>query len=131
MAGGLVLAGPSTDLWMAIAGGRSGLPERTGRNEGMLDALRQFIADLTGMPEPRKFGEDDYRLAAAALLYHATAIDGVVSDEERAKLHELLKRRFALDDPDTDQLVAAAEAADSEAVDLYGFTSVLKRSLEE
>ena len=52
----------------------------------MLDAIRQFIADLAGMPEPRRFGDDDYRLAAAALLFHATAIDGVVSAEERAKL---------------------------------------------
>src|SRR5579871_4721291 len=112
MAGGLVLAGPSTDLWMAIAGGRSGLPERTGRNEGMLDALRQFIADLTGMPEPRKFGDDDYRVAAAALLFHATAIDGAVSEGERAKLHQLLRERFGLDDADADQLAAAAEAAD-------------------
>jgi len=97
----------------------------------MLAAIKQFLAELTGTPEPRKFGDDDYRLAAAALLFHATAIDGVVSDAERTKLHELLKLRFGLDDPDTNQLVAAAEAADSEAVDLYGFTSVLKRRLEE
>jgi uncharacterized tellurite resistance protein B-like protein len=70
-------------------------------------------------------------LAAAALLFHATAVDGSVSDEERAKLHEVLKRRFGLDESDTDDLVAAAEAADSEAVDLYGFTSILKRRLDE
>ena len=97
----------------------------------MLDAIRQFIADLTGMPEARRFGDDDYRLAAAALLFHATAIDGIVSAEERAKLHELLKLRFDLDDSDADQLAAAAEAADNEAVDLYGFTSILARRLDE
>ena len=97
----------------------------------MLDAIRQFIADLVGMPEPRKFGDDDYRLAAAALLFHATAIDGVVSDEERAKLHQLLRVRFDLDDSGADQLAAAAEAADNEAVDLYGFTSILMRRLDE
>ena len=97
----------------------------------MLDAIRQFIADLTGMPEARRFGDDDYRLAAAALLFHATAIDGIVSAEERAKLHELLKLRFDLDDSDADQLAAAAEAADNEAVDLYGFTSILVRHLDE
>ena len=97
----------------------------------MLDAIRQFIADLTGMPEARRFGDDDYRLAAAALLFHATAIDGIVSAEERAKLHQLLKLRFGLDDADADQLAAAAEAADNEAVDLYGFTSILARRLDE
>ena len=97
----------------------------------MLDAIRQFIADLTGMPEARRFEDDDYRLAAAALLFHATAIDGIVSAEERAKLHELLKLRFDLDDSDADQLATAAEAADNEAVDLYGFTSILVRHLDE
>ena len=97
----------------------------------MLDAIRQFIADLTGMPEARRFGDDDYRLAAAALLLHATAIDGIVSAEERAKLHDLLKLRFDLDDSDAVQLATAAEAAVNEAVDLYGFTSILARRLDE
>src|SRR5215475_11957495 len=97
----------------------------------MLGSIKQFLADLTGTPEPRKFGDDDHRLAAAALLFHATAVDGSVSDEERAKLHEVLKGRFGLDESDTDDLVAAAEAADTEAVDLYGFTSVLKRRLDD
>src|ERR1700730_5086878 len=97
----------------------------------MLAAIKQFLTELTGSPEPRRFGDDDHRLAAAALLFHATAIDGVVSEEERKKLRQLLKLRFGLDDADTNDLVAAAEAADSEAVDLYGFTSVLKRRLDE
>jgi uncharacterized tellurite resistance protein B-like protein len=96
----------------------------------MLDAIKQFIADLTGMPEPRQFGDDDYRLAAAALLVHAIAIDGNVSSEERTKLHQLLRDRFGLDDADADRLAAAAEAADNEAVDLYGFTSILMRRLD-
>ena len=97
----------------------------------MLSAIKQFLAELTSIPGPRKFGDDDHRLAAAALLFHATAIDGVVSEEERKKLRQLLKLRFGLDDADTSDLVAAAEAADSEAVDLYGFTSVLRRRLDE
>ena len=97
----------------------------------MLSAIKQFLAELTGSPEPRKFGDDDQRLAAAALLFHATAIDGVVSEEERSKLRQLLKLRFGLDDDDADELAAAAEAADNEAVDLYSFTSVLMRRLDE
>ena len=96
----------------------------------MLSAIRRFITDLTG-PEPAAFVEDDYRLAAAALLYHVTAIDGVVADEERGLLRGLLARRFDLDDAETEALVAAARAADNEAVDLYGFTNVLKRRLDQ
>ena len=96
----------------------------------MLSAIKRFMADLAG-PEPLKFDEGDLRLAAAALLYHVTAVDGVVSDEERALLRSLLARRFELDTAETEALVEAAAAADSDAVDLYGFTSVLKRRLDQ
>lgn len=95
----------------------------------MISAIRRFLTDLKG-PVPAEFGEDDQRLAAAALLYHVTAIDGIVSEEERGLLRQLLARRFGLDEAETQALVEAAAAADSEAVDLYGFTSVLKRRLD-
>ncbi|MEQ8698080.1 MAG: TerB family tellurite resistance protein [Bauldia litoralis] len=97
----------------------------------MISAFKQFLADLTGDKQTEDAGEDRCRLAAAALLFHVIAIDGEVSDEEKATLRDLLKRRFELDDADVDELVAAAEVADKEAVDLYGFTSVLKRQLDE
>ncbi len=59
------------------------------------------------------------------------AIDGNVSDVERDKLHAVIKRRFGLDDAATDELIAEATAAEQEAVDLYHFTSLLNRSLDE
>lgn len=96
----------------------------------MISALKRFIADLTGEPEPKPVDGDAARLAAAALLYHVTAIDGVVEADESARLNALLKDRFALGDDDVEDLVAAAEAADKEAIDLYGFTSVLKQRLD-
>jgi len=45
------------------------------------------------------------------------------------RLGDLLQENYALDDATLSRLVAAARAADSEAVDLYQFTSVLMRSL--
>ncbi len=96
----------------------------------MISALKRFLTDLTGKPEPKPIGADESRLAAAALLYHVTAIDGTIGDEERARLRALLKERFNLADDDLDDLMTAAEAADKEAVDLYGFTSVLKQRLD-
>jgi uncharacterized tellurite resistance protein B-like protein len=96
----------------------------------MISALKRFLADLTGEPGPKPIGADESRIAAAALLYHVTAIDGVVGDDERARLRALLKDRFDLTDDDLDDLMAAAETADREAVDLYGFTSVLKQRLD-
>ncbi len=97
----------------------------------MISALKQFLADLTGDKQPENLGEDRCRLAAAALLFHVIAIDGVVSAEEKVTLRDLLKQRFELDDDDVDELMVEAEAADREAVDLYSFTSVLKRQLDD
>jgi hypothetical protein len=54
-----------------------------------------------------------------------------VSDVERDKLHAVIKRQFGLDDATTDELVAEATEAEHEAIDLYHFTSVINRSLDE
>lgn len=97
----------------------------------MLNVLRNFIAELTGEAPTRQFGENDHRLAAAALLYHVVAVDGEVSEAERVRLHELLKARYRLDEAATEDLVRAAVEADDEAVDFYRFTSVLKAQLDE
>lgn len=97
----------------------------------MLSAIKRLLADVAGRGETVVIGEDELQLAAAALLFHVVAVDGVVSVEEREMLSSLLGRRFELDPAETQSLVKAAENADAEAVDLYGFTSVLKRKLEQ
>jgi uncharacterized tellurite resistance protein B-like protein len=95
----------------------------------MIEAIRRFFADLTRGDREIALGEDELRLAVAALLFHVIAIDGVVTDAERAMLAEVLKRHFALEAGETTSLVAAAEDAEAEAVDLYGFTSALRARL--
>ena len=97
----------------------------------MLDAIRTFLAELSGGAGKKEVGEDDYRLAAAALLFHVVAVDGVVSPEERDTLSKLLMRRYELDQDGAANLISAAETADNEAIDLYGFTHVLKRHFDE
>jgi uncharacterized tellurite resistance protein B-like protein len=98
----------------------------------MLEMLKRLVADLGSGEKPvAQFDENDYRLSAAALLFHVSAIDGNVSQAERDKLHAILKSRFNLGDAQTEALIAAATAADQEAVDLYHFTSQINRSLDE
>src|SRR5260221_14779871 len=98
----------------------------------MFAAFRKFLADFAaGDKHPARCGEDDYRLAASALLVHAAAIDGEVSPVGRDKLHAVIRRRFELDEAATNELVAEATAAEHEAVDLYHFTSLINRSLDE
>jgi uncharacterized tellurite resistance protein B-like protein len=98
----------------------------------MFESFRNFVADFVeGDKHPSQFAEDDYRLAAAALLVHAAAVDGEMSQSERDKLHAIVKRRFALDEAATDELIDKATQAEQEAVDLYHFTSLLNRTLDE
>ncbi len=98
----------------------------------MFDAFRKFVAEFVdGDRHPSQFADDDYRLAAAALLVHAAAIDGDMSQTERDKLHGIVKRRFGLDDGAADELIDKATVAEHEAVDLYHFTSLLNRTLDE
>jgi uncharacterized tellurite resistance protein B-like protein len=98
----------------------------------MLETLKQFLADLAGGAKPQHhFVDDDYRLAAAALLIHVSTIDGEASAAERDKLHSVLKLGFNLDEEATAELIEEAVAADRDAVDLYHFTSLITRSLDE
>lgn len=97
----------------------------------MLKAVRQFLADVARTSEPDNETDIDHRVAAAALLVHTGSVDGEYSEEEREKLLKLVASRFSLDEAEADKIVADAETADVEAVDLYSFTSILKSRLDE
>ncbi len=98
----------------------------------MFESFRNFVAEFVeGDKHPSQFADDDYRLAAVALLVHAATIDGDMSESERDQLHAVVKRRFKLDDALTDELIDKATLAEHEAVDLYHFTSLLNRVLDE
>lgn len=98
----------------------------------MLDTLKTFFSDLfEGDKGDAPFDDNDYRLSVVALLVHAAAVDGSVSVPERAKLHALVQQRFDLTDALADELIAQATAAEQEAIDLYRFTSLLNRKLDE
>jgi uncharacterized tellurite resistance protein B-like protein len=98
----------------------------------MLETFRKFFSDLApGSETARRFDDNDYRLAAAALLVHAAGIDGEVSGEERELLRALLRERFELDDEAADALLVEATEVQQNAVDLYEFTSLIGRALDE
>lgn len=97
----------------------------------MIDALRDFMRRLGAADEDHHLSADDSRLALAALLVRCMAIDGTVSEDERATLRDVLVRNYTLSDTDVDTLIADAVQAEHEAVDLYRFTSVLKRQTSE
>ena len=81
--------------------------------------------------QDRAFDDTGYRLAATALLIHVISIDGEPTAVEKRKLHSLIESRFGLDPGTADQLIASATLVEGEAVDLYHFTSVIMRSVDE
>jgi len=95
----------------------------------MLNALRDLFQKSAAKEAKPHFDADDSRLALAALLIHCMAIDGAISPAEREKLRAVLRSSFGLDGADLDLLIADALAAEQDSVDLYRFTSVLKRQL--
>jgi uncharacterized tellurite resistance protein B-like protein len=99
----------------------------------MLDGLRQFIADVVSPTahDARSFDDNGYRLAATALLIHVISLDGEPSEIEKRKLHSLIESRFGLAPGAADQLIASATLVEGEAVDLYHFTSVIMRSVDD
>lgn len=98
----------------------------------MFEAFKHFVSEFAaGAKHPSAFGDDDYRLAAAALLVHAAAIDGEMSQPERDKLRSVIQQHFQLGDAATAELIEKATAAEHEAVDLYHFTHQLNRALDE
>lgn len=96
----------------------------------MLDAIRDWINKASRAGEDKGYVPVDHRLAVAAVLVHIVAVDGVITDDEKRRLREVLASEYDLSPEETETLVKEATRRDDDAVDLYGFTSVLKRELD-
>jgi uncharacterized tellurite resistance protein B-like protein len=98
----------------------------------MFERLFSFLKQIPGSTgEDRRPGSDDPQVAAAALLFHVMHADGDQSERERDRIEQVLAETYGLGDEELSTVFAAAEEAEREAVDLYTFTSVLKRHLDE
>ena len=97
----------------------------------MFDKLTGFMRGLPGAESASDTRDlDDPRIAAAALMFHVMDADGVRHSIERDRLERLLNDAFSISGGELQRLIKAGEAADKDAVDLYSFTSVLKRNLD-
>ena len=99
---------------------------------GLWAKFKEFADRVAAEERPaRNLREDELRLAAAALLVQASAIDGQVDAVERRKLKTLLQERFDLDGDEIQPLLDEAAVRENDSVDLYRFTSVLCRELDQ
>jgi len=105
-------------------------PPRNGFS--MIDRLLIFLRELPGSaPKEAGLRRDDPAVAAAALMVHVMDADGERRDSEKQSLLEALSQTYEVDGAALETLFRAGEEADRDAIDLYAFTSVLKRRLDE
>lgn len=73
-----------------------------------------------------RLDESSVRQAVAALLIHASRIDGKIDPAEAAARDRLLKEKFDLAEGEIANLVMQAENAEAEASDFYRFARTIK-----
>lgn len=95
----------------------------------MFKSIAAFLDGLASRDDGETLAADDVQLAVAALLFHAIAIDGTVSEDEMARLKPLLAGHFQLEEPEINRLLTMAQQREREAIDIYRFTSVLRDRL--
>ena len=92
----------------------------------MFESFRHFIDELAPQPqESPQAGEERLRLAVAVLLAEVMRDDDGITPEEREAVLAALRRQFALDGPQLEQLLALAQQTLRGASDFYQFTSVI------
>jgi uncharacterized tellurite resistance protein B-like protein len=98
----------------------------------MLERFLAFLAKLPGgEPVAGRLAPDDPRVAAAALMVHVMEADGVRVPAEEEKLAQMLAETYGVKGEALDAIMEAGDEAEHDAVDLYTFTRVLKRHLDE
>jgi uncharacterized tellurite resistance protein B-like protein len=97
-----------------------------------LSTLKELSDRLLGEDQhAKRLRDEELQLAAAALLVHASVVDGRADPEERRKIKSLLQARFNLGEDEFNRILEEAEAWERESVDLYSFTSVISRELDQ
>lgn len=97
----------------------------------MFERIRTFLDSLTANEPSGVIEAGDPRIAIMALCIHVMEADGEVAASERRKVRAMIKDHYALDDSAANALIAAGEAAESEAIDFFRFTSDIKRHYNE
>lgn len=96
----------------------------------MLSKFRSFLERTTQEDQVSVLNDDELQLATAALLIRASVIDGNLDDIELDKLKRLLRDRFELSETDVGDLLARGKQTETDAIDLYSFTKVIKDQLD-
>jgi len=97
----------------------------------MLSSLKKLLAIFEERGDGPGLQLGDLRLATAALMVHAAAIDGRVEAAERTSLYRLLTSHFLLGKGEAEELLESAELIERDAIDIYSFTRVIQAHLSQ
>ncbi len=97
----------------------------------MWQKLKKFADKLMGdAPQTAELEDDDFKVAAVALMVHAARIDGFYSDEEATIMRRQIQKYFKINAEEAEALVKNADKAERDSIDLYKFTSKLSERLD-
>lgn len=96
----------------------------------MLARLKQFLDRVERGGPAAQLPRDELAMAVAVLLAKVSALDGKVDAAERVVAAERLTQRFGVPRDEVEQVMREAASTAADAVDLYGFTRVVKDRLD-
>ena len=96
----------------------------------MLKKIKDMVLGAKAYKDTEADSQERLELALAALLVEMSRADFDESDEEHARIAELLAGHFELTDAEAAALVQRAGAANDRAVCLFDFTRALHESLD-
>lgn len=92
----------------------------------MLKAITSFFENhFSEEDDEHHHSAHKLQLASAALMIELSKSDQEIDETETAKLVQILKERFELEQDDLDELITLAEEDVREATSLYQFTSLM------
>ncbi len=94
----------------------------------VLERLKALLGDRPDARDAAGGSADRLQLATAALLVEAAEMDADFGAEERAKITELVERRFGLSAAESQALLQAARDKVEQSVEVFGFTREIKNA---
>ena len=93
----------------------------------MIESIKNFFkSSMSPSPDAEKVeSAPDIRLAACALLLELAQADDEFTDDERQHLESAIRRQYGLDQAEAEKLIALAQEARDEAIDLWQFTNLI------
>lgn len=97
----------------------------------MLASLKEMFAELFAPDAAAaRDGESTLQLATAVMLVEVMRAEPSIDAARRRAVIASLRDTFALPQPQIERLIAAAERASHEAIDLFGFTSTINKHFD-